>query len=158
MFEITTDHEYIYRCLTDPRVWRMSSDDNCPPTELFFIPEQDHLTWVKAGDYGLFLLIKQPDNTHEVHVALNKFAVGLAVNIAFSAIKWGFETIPDCNTLIAKIPAYNHLAQGLAKRAGFKLYATEPGLFVKDGIGHDMHIYILNKENVCPRQQAQRHQ
>lgn len=155
MFERTYDAEYIYQCLTDQKVWRMSSDDNTPEPDLFFVPVQDLFVWIKAGDYGLVMAHRQCADTYEVHVALNLFALGIADKIASSAIEWVFENIHGCNTLIANIPAFNHLAQGLARRVGMRHIGNNLGAFVKNGQRFDTRIYLLHKGNICHRQQQQ---
>jgi hypothetical protein len=158
-FERTNDAAYIYASLTDPKVWRMSADDNTPEKEFYFVPtDNENILWIKAGDFGLFMLCKQDTTTYEVHVALNKYSLGTAEQIAKDGVRWAFGSLPDCRTLVARIPSFNHVAMGLAARVGFKFYGVDQGLFVKDGVGHDMHVYILKKEDICHQQQERQQQ
>lgn len=148
MYERTYDAEYIYNTVTSPKIWRMSANDFSPPKELYFVPLQNDIVWLKAGDYGLFMFAKQDDDAYQSHVALNAFALGVASDIAIGAVIWMFSHT-GCKTLIAKIPEFNHLAHSLARKVGFELCGIDRESFVKDGIKHDTRIYILNRSDIC---------
>jgi RimJ/RimL family protein N-acetyltransferase len=124
----------------------MSYDDHTPMPELLFVPIDERFIWIKAGEYGTFMLHKQNHWTYEVHVALNRNALGAAASIAMDALRWGRDNLPQIQTLVAKIPAFNHRAQGLVRRVGFEFYGVDRSLFTQNGMDHDMNIYIWNKE------------
>lgn len=158
MFERTYDAAYIYECLTDPHVWRTTKDDDTPSKDLFFVPVQERFVWIKAGEYGLFLLIKKPVGAYEVHLALKRYALGYAEEICKEAVKWATKNIEGCGHLIARIPSFNHRAMGLAKRVGFGFLGIDKNAFKKDGKYYDMHVYLLVKEVICPAQRQQQEQ
>jgi len=89
IYEPTTDIEFITKCVTDPVVWRASTDDGMIHVnpDMFFVPTDGKL-WLRAGDYGLFMGEPRNSVTYEVHTMLLPEARGKALDIAKGALYW----------------------------------------------------------------------
>lgn len=149
IYEPTTDIEFITKCVTNPIVWRASTDDgmvNVEP-ELFFIPTDGKL-WLRAGDYGLFMGEPRNAVTYEVHTMLLPEARGKAIEIAKGALYWVFYNTP-CLKIITHVPSFNALARRLTERCGMRLIGNNTSSFLKDGVLHDQFIYGISKEDLC---------
>ena len=153
IYEPTTDVEFITKCVTNPIVWRASTDDgmvNVNPN-MFFVPTDGNL-WLRAGDYGLFM--GEPRNmvTFEVHTMLLPEARGRAVEIATGALHWMFHNTP-CLKIITHVPSFNALARRLSERCGMKLIGNNESSFLKDGVLYDQFIYGISKGDLCQHSQ-----
>ncbi len=141
----TTEVEFITKCMTNPIVWRASTDDgmvNVNP-DIFFVPIEGKL-WLRAGDYGIFMLEPRNLVTYEVHTMLLPDARGKAVDIAKGALHWVFYNTP-CLKIITHVPSFNVLAKRLSSRCGMKLIGNNESSFLKDGILYDQFIYGISK-------------
>lgn len=146
MFEFTKDRRLIKECLTNPLIWEAGRDDGAPPVGMFFVDiSLRNFLYLKAGDYGIFVLEKRNAVTFEVHVALINTG-GKGRNVCRSAIEWVFANVPGVECLVANIPEYNRITRNLAKKIGFNLVGIIPTSFKKDGKLHSMHVYQFNKE------------
>lgn len=143
--ERTYDEDYIYRCITNPKVWQSGINDlNLIEPEFFFPPMGDEYVYLRLGDYGLFVGIKK-DTQCDVHFSLLPKAIKKAYSLSEIAMNWAFDNL-DCKTLVASIPEYNRLALKIANKlmnpAGINKQS-----FLKDGILFDQHLYV--KERLC---------
>lgn len=144
-YESTEDADYVTRCITDPSVWRMSSDDRMlgvNPKLLFIKKNSDF--WLKTP-HGI--LIGKPVNgiTYDCHIALLPEAAGIAVDICKGAIKWMFNNT-KCLRLVASVPEYNKLAIRLARESGMELMGINKKSFLKNGILFDQLMFGISKE------------
>jgi len=141
--ERTYDEDYIYRCITNPKVWQSGINDlNLIEPEFFFPPMGDEYVYLRLGDYGLFVGIKK-DTQCDVHFSLLPKAIKKAYSLSEIAMNWAFDNL-DCKTLVASIPEYNRLALKIANKlmnpAGINKQS-----FLKDGILFDQHLYVKEK-------------
>lgn len=148
-YQPTEDIEFITRCVTDPAVWRMGSDDGVKhiKPEYLFVKTEGKF-WLRAGDLGLF--IGEPRNVicYEVHIALLPEAKGNAVEISKGAIEWMFSHT-WCQRLTASIPEFNKLAIRLANKLGMEFIGINKKSFLKNGALFDQHLYGISKEDLC---------
>lgn len=144
MIELTRDTDFIVSCVTS--AWDRISDDGAP--ELYFPPMGEGNLWVRAGDYGVFLLSRQNHVTYEVHTILLPCARGKAVEIGKQALAWAWANTP-AKRLITNVPAFNPLALRLAKAVGFIEYGINRQSFQKGGVLYDQTVLGLSKEESC---------
>jgi RimJ/RimL family protein N-acetyltransferase len=148
-YELTDDSELVTRCLTNPAIWRMGSDDSVIGInpDLFFAQKNNNV-WLKAGDYGAFIGIPINHISLDVHVALLPDARGKAVEISRGAIEWMFMN--TCYLHIsASIPEYNKFAIRLAREVGMEFVGINKGAFMKNGKLHNQYLFGIKKEDVC---------
>ena len=145
MISRTYDTDFIVQCVTEPSVWRMIADDGFLNPDLYFPPMSDSLYWLRAGDYGVFML--QPHNsvTYECHTVLLPSARGKSVGIARLAVDWFFANSP-CQRIITNVPDYNPLALRLAKKVGFTEIGINEKSILKNGVLHDQVLLGISKE------------
>lgn len=146
-YELTDDAGYVTRCLTEPAVWRMSSDDAFSRInpKLLFIKKNNDL-WLKTP-HGV--LIGKPVNsiTYDCHIALLPEACGIAVDICKGAIQWIFRNT-KCLRLIASVPEYNKLAIRLARESGMEFMGINKKSFLKEGRLFDQQLFGISKEDL----------
>lgn len=149
-YELTKDIQFITKCLTDPAVWRLGSDDamNGINPKIFF-PPITGITYIKAGDYGLLIGLPVNHVTMDVHVALLPCAKGNAVDICKGAMKWLFNNSNRVIRLTSLIPEYNQLAIKLAEKVGMELIGVNKKSFQKNSQVFDQHYYGISKEDLC---------
>ena len=147
MIELTTDVDFIVRCITHPYVWGNISDDGAPPMDLYFPPVNESVLWIRAGEYGVFALHKHNYVTYEAHTILLPHAKGLAVNIGVDALKWVFENTP-AKRVVTNVPSFNHLALRLALRVGFKKIGINERSFCKNGVLYDQTFLGISKGDI----------
>ena len=144
--ELTDDVDFIVKCVTSPKSWRMGTDDAFRGMEPSLIRsvEKGAALWVKTP-YGA--LIGLPTNfvTYDCHIALLPGAEGKAVEVCKAAIDFVFCCTPAMR-LNASIPSYNLLARRLAEKCGFKLIGINDKSFLREGILHDQHFYGISKQ------------
>ena len=153
IYEPTTDREFITKCVTNPIVWRACIDDGMVDVNpnMFFVPTDGKL-WLRAGDYGLFLLEARNIITYEVHTILLPEARGKAVDIAKGALYWVFYNTV-CLKIITHVPSFNVLARRLSEKCGLQLIGNNTSSFLKDGVLYDQFIYGISKEDLCHLEQ-----
>ena len=153
IYEPTKDIEFITKCVTDPVVWRASTDDGMIGVnpDMFFVPTDGKL-WLRAGDFGLFMGEPRNAITYEVHTMLLPEARGKAVDIAKGALHWVFYNTP-CLKIITHVPSFNVLARRLSERCGMKFIGNNESSFLKDGVLYDQFIYGISKEDLCHSEQ-----
>ena len=142
----TDDAEYVTECLKSPAVWRMGSDDflkDVDPSRLNTMARGEDL-WVRTP-HGVLLGYKINLVNYECHLALEPSAAGIAVDVCKQAMAFVFQNTAIVR-LNATIPAYNHLAIGLAKRCGFSFIGVNERSILKDGILHDQLFYGISKQ------------
>lgn len=151
-FEFTKDHDLINSCLKADHVWRMSTDDAIARMnkKLIFI-KIDKFMWVKAGDYGVFMVENIDNDTCRVHVALKRDAIGKAVDISRHAIRWLLDNTSYVN-VEALIPSFNGLTLRLAKESGMQFVHSLNKSFVKHGKMYDQHLFRINRGMICHQQ------
>lgn len=149
IYEPTTDIEFITKCVTDPVVWRASTDDGMIGVnpDVFFVPTDGKL-WLRAGDYGLFMFEIRNFVTYEIHTLLLPHARGKSVEITKGALHWMFYNTP-CLKIITHVPSFNALARRLSEKCGLQLIGNNTSSFLKDGILYDQFIYGIRKEDLC---------
>lgn len=144
IIERTYDRKFITQCVTNEHVWRMSCDDSPIDRNFFFPPINDSIIWLRAGDYGVFMLQKVNHIEYEVHTCLLPHTRGKAVNVAKEAMTWFFSNT-NCLRIITEVPSYNKLAERLSIRVGMKQYGVNPKSFQKDGVLYDTLLYGISK-------------
>jgi RimJ/RimL family protein N-acetyltransferase len=147
MIKTTTDQQFIADCVTHELVWDKLVDDGSPPKELYFPPMQG-VTWLRAGEYGVFALHKLNHITSEAHTILLPTARGKSVEIGKSALKFAFENC-DVKRIVTNVPEYNVLALRLALKVGFKEIGVNAKSFQKNGILYDQIFLGISKEDIC---------
>lgn len=143
---ITTDADFITKCILANYDWL--TDDGSPEKEFYFPPFSDSVLWVRADDYGVFLLEKKNHVMHECHTALLPNARGKAVEIGKAAIAWAFNNT-DARRIITAVPESNPLALRMALKVGFVLYGINPDSFCKHGKLYSQKLLGINKEAIC---------
>jgi hypothetical protein len=151
--ERTFDECFITDCITSPAVWDASSDDGCGDPDLFFLKLDPNTIWIKAGDYGVFMLHANNHTMYECHTMLLPRAHGKAVEIAKEAMKWAFENTP-ATRIITAVPTYNVLALRLAHRVGFVQWGLNVNAWKKNGIMHDLIMLGVSKGPSCQLSQS----
>lgn len=142
--EHTTDESFITDCITNPSVWDASSDDGCGDPDLFFLNPDHNTIWIKAGDYGVFMLHAHNHTMYECHTMLLPIARGKAVEIAKEALKWAFENTA-AKRIVTIVPEFNVLALRLARKVGMKEYGINPESFQKNGILYSQIMLGISK-------------
>ena len=146
----TYDEVFITNCITHPTVWNASGDDSCGDAGLFFLKMQDGIIWIRAEDYGVFMLHAHNSILFECHTMLLPHAHGKAVKIAKQALAWAFENTPALR-IITNVPDFNVLALRMALKTGFKQYGLNEKSFMKNGILRDQRVLGINKGDLsCP--------
>jgi RimJ/RimL family protein N-acetyltransferase len=140
----TADEVFITECITHPTVWNASSDDGCGDPGLFFLKMNDGIIWIRAEDYGVFMLHAHNHILYECHTMLLPKAHGKAVEIAKQALAWAFENT-QAERVITNVPDFNVLALRMARKVGFKEYGLNVKSFKKNGILRDQHLLGINK-------------
>ncbi len=143
--EFTDDEEFVFHCLTSPKVWRMGIDDafkGADPSPFTNLSRGSNL-WVKTP-FGLFIGIPQNFVTYDCHIALLPNVEGKADLVCQQVINFIF-TNTRILRLTASIPSYNLLARRLADRCGFKLVGINEKSFLRGGVLHDQHFYGISK-------------
>jgi len=148
LIERTTDEVFITKCITDAFVWDASSDDGCGDPGLFFLKPDQNVIWIKAEDYGVFMLHAHNHMMFECHTMLLPKAHGKAVEIAKEALRWAFENTP-AQRIITAVPDYNVLALRLARKVGFVQWGLNVNAWKKNGILHDLIMLGIDKEASC---------
>jgi len=151
--ERTEDECFITKCIIEPKVWEACTDDGCGDPDLFFLKMDSNTIWIKAEDYGVFMLHGHNHVLFECHTMLLPHAHGHAVEIAKEALKWAFENTP-AERIITSVPYYNVLALKLAHKVGFKQYGLNEKAWKKNGKLHDLRMLGINKEDVCQQFQS----
>jgi len=141
--EPTTDKAFITKCVTDAKSWEASTDDSSPSRDLYFPNVSPPLLWVRAEDYGVFLLVPQNAITAEVHTVL-PFNKGKALEIAKCGLKWLFENT-HYERLITNVPVFNVPAYKLAVKAGMVKIGINEKSFKKNDIRYDQIILGISK-------------
>lgn len=137
---ITTDTNFVVKCVLAN--WESLKDDEETNKDLYFPPMNN--IWVRAGDYGVFLLEKKNLIMSEIHTALLPEARGKAVEIGEAALKWGFDNLP-VKRFVTAVPEFNPLALRMALKCGFKIYGTNPNSFQKNGKLYSQTLLGINK-------------
>ncbi|MBP9870283.1 MAG: GNAT family N-acetyltransferase [Nitrosomonas sp.] len=148
-YEQTEDIDFITRCLTDPCVWRMGSDDGMAGINpgLFFVRLENKI-YLKTGLHGLLIGIPVNSIMLDVHVALLPSAKGKAAELCSGAINWVFNNTQYLR-LIASIPEHNNLALKLARSVGMQFVGINSKSFMKNGCLLDQHIFGISKGDLC---------
>lgn len=149
IYEYTDDYDFITRCVTNPSVWRMGSDDGMVDIdpELYFI-KPGGVIWVRAEEYGVFAFEKRNHITYDVHTTLLPNARGKSVEIAKGVVRWFFEN-SNCLRITTTVPEFNHLATRLSLMAGMTLIGVNKKSFLKNGQLFDQYLYGISKEDLC---------
>ena len=143
----TTDIDFITKCVLANFDWLNDDGDTDP--DLYFPPMGDNITWVKVGEYGVFLLERKNFIMFEVHTALLPIARGKSVEIGKQALKWAFENIQNLQRIITAVPETNPLALRMAIKSGFVQYGLNPSSFCKNGKLYEQILLGINKDNIC---------
>lgn len=144
--ELTDDKEFIHRCLTSPKVWRMGVDDffkGIEPSSDLLSFQRGNALWVKTP-YGAFIGLPTNFVTYDCHIALLPVAEGLAVDVSRAVIDFAFSNT-KARRLNASVPSFNLLARRLAEKSGFRLIGINEKSFLRDGVLHDQHFYGISK-------------
>jgi RimJ/RimL family protein N-acetyltransferase len=140
--EQTFDVDLITRCVLSN--WEWLHDDWETEPEFWFPPIGGNITWVRVGDYGVFLLERRNFIEYSVHTALLKHSRGRAVEIGTAALDWAFKNTPALR-LTTTVPSCNPLALRLALKVGFKKFGINEKSFQKNGIIYDQTLLGVSK-------------
>lgn len=144
MIERTTNRDFITACVTHPNSWNATTDDEWGSSELYFPPINEDTIWLKAGDHGVFLVIKQNMVTYEVHGYFLPSIKGKSVEIGKDLIRWVFDNLP-CKRLITSVPNFNVESLRMIKKSGMTEYGVNPKSFQKDGVLYDQTLLGVSK-------------
>lgn len=138
----TTDADFITRCVLQN--WDWLRDDGETEQEFWFPQINEYVQWVRAGDYGVFLLERRNFIEYSVHTALLKHSRGRAVEIGIAALDWAFKNTTALR-LTTTVPSCNPLALRLALKVGFKTIGINERSFQKNGIIYDQTLLGISK-------------
>ena len=146
---VTTDIDFITKCILANFDWLTDDGDTDP--DLYFPPFGDHISWIKVGEFGVFLFERKNFVTFECHTALLPISRGKAVDIGKQALQWAWDNTPALR-IITSVPETNPLALRMAQKSGFVQYGLNINSFCKNGKLYDqtlLGINKINKENIC---------
>lgn len=144
--EFTDDADFVLKCLTSPKVWRMGTDDSfkdIDPTSDLLKLDKGNARWVRTP-YGVYLGLPTNCITYDCHIALLPSVRGRAVEVSRAVIDFVFSNT-KAQRLNASVPSFNLLARRLAEQCGFKLIGVNEKSFLRDGVLHDQHFYGISK-------------
>lgn len=98
-------------------------------------------------ELGFYFLIPHADNIYEVHTHMNTELYGSAVELSKEAIKQVFQSLPNMDIIITKVPVNNPLAKRLSLSVGMKMYGTLPKSFRDVGNNLiDQEMFYISRE------------
>jgi len=146
-FERTHNTPLIDALLTNPRVWRMMSDNEphrftsgiAPANCMFVLVRED-----EGLILGMFLLVNLAPAVAEVHICLLPAAWGKRSQIAREFIEWLWRE-SSINELTALIPSDKPILHRLALSVGFqqRIVCEEQG--VRGGNWYDITVMTIRR-------------
>jgi len=138
----TTDADFITRCVLQN--WDWLRDDGADDKDFYFPPINEHVQWVRVGDYGVFMLTRCNHIMFECHTTLLPSARGKSVEIGKAALKFAFENTPALR-IITAVPENNPLALRMALKSGFRVIGVNEKSFQKNGTLYDQTLLGISK-------------
>ena len=148
-YEFTTDAEFITRCMTQPEVWRMGTDDNAASVnpKMFYVNPDGNL-WLKCDDYGLLMCEPLMHDALKLHIGFTPNVKGRAIDVCKGAFRW-LLTNTTTVRLLADIPTYNNLTIRLAIKSGMINVGTHCKSFKKDNVLYDQRLFKIARGDIC---------
>lgn len=144
--EFTDDADFVIKCLTSPKVWRMGIDDAFKDIDPSVTPlkiAKENACWIKTP-YGVYIGLPTNCVSYDCHIALLPSVGGRAVQVSRAVMDFAFKNT-KAQRLTVSIPSFNLLARRLAEQCGFRLIGINEKSFLRDGVLHDQHFYGISK-------------
>ena len=133
---------------TLPRIWPHIGDDFAPEPWAFQPNDDPRIIYLVASEQlpvGLFTFLPQNTVCWEVHIILLPRRKTRGHVILRGALEWMFEN-STAQRIVGAVPQYNRLAVQVARRAGMKIFGTNPNSFMKNGKLENQVLFGLSKE------------
>jgi hypothetical protein len=140
--ERSRDYALLMRIATEPKIYRLTSDDCSPLPQAWRIPEREDCIYLlaRSGDEILGFAAFFPVNgiTVDTHLCFLKNAYGPKAFASFIKMLGWMWGATKTQRIIGAIPEYNRAAISFSRRAGFLEYGVNPKSWMKDGKLHSL--------------------
>jgi len=144
----------VRRIMVWPSMWETVAEDGQKPED--FRPDVERDCWLSmtAGEteIGLYLLQQRNGVMVEIHAqVLPEYRKQYSKASGHAALQWILDNIPDCQKVIAWVPAIYQNVKDFTCSFGFQVEGVNRKSYLKHGELHDQWLLgILRSEIPCP--------
>jgi RimJ/RimL family protein N-acetyltransferase len=140
--ERSRDYALLMRIATEPRIYRLTSDDCSPLPQAWRIPEREDCIYLVARQdaeiLGFAAFFPVNGITVETHLCFLRSAYGEKAITSFVKMLGWIWGATKTQRIIGAVPSYNRLAIRFAEKAGFSVYGVNQKAWMKDGRLHSL--------------------